>query len=85
MKTTQQTMKLVASRLSLARRAQMNRWRVLNKKTGEVVEMSTQSFEGACHFLRWPISDCIGVYEGKQPIMNEPKRYVSPNLGPIKG
>ena len=79
------TTPMFAHLLSLSRKAQMNRWRVLNCVTGELVELSSQSFEGACAFLMWPASDCVGVYEGKQPILYEPNRYVSPNLGPMKG
>jgi hypothetical protein len=75
----------LSSLLSLSRRASMNRWRIANRETGEVVELSSQTFAGACHFLGWPMSKCVGVYEGKQPIMLKPKYYVPPTPGPIKG
>jgi len=71
--------------LSLSRRSTMNRWRIWNKETDEIVELSCQTFGGGCHFLGWRKDRCHGAMLGKLSILTEPKRYVMPTLGLIKG
>ena len=55
------------------------RYRIKNKQSGELVEVSAPNFQWACYMMRWRMENCVGVTLGSQP--RAPiKHYVKPDI-----
>jgi len=57
----------------------MTRWRLMNRSTGKVVEISARSLEFACSLLGWEKEDVYWIDLGEKGVLCDPK-----DLGYIK-
>jgi len=66
------------------RSERMPRYRIRNRITGELAEVSAMSADQACRVVGWLIGDCYVLELGSKPNLYNPKRYVRPDPKLIK-